>query len=496
SYLYFKHYEPQTRVPLINLLLTVPAILSAFLSLSSPAIYTAPKVFASYYASLLLFTGTYRLSPLHPLANYPGPTLARLSKWWSTHLMSTGHKHRYIQRLHERYGDIVRIGPNELSIRDASLINGVLGSGGLSKGPYWDNMTNPPHLLAQRDVPTHAQQRKPWDRAFSASALKDYESIIAKRSRHLVQRWQEIIRTESAAESVQKAVLDISEWMGFFSADFMGDMAFGGGFELMREGDTNGVWHLLDSGVQSGAITAQTSWCTPFIRMLQGKANQRQKLNEFARVNVENRMALGARRKDIFYHLSDEEGQMAARPTLGYLAANGVLAIVAGSDTTATALSVLLFYLLRHREAYKRLQDEVDAAFPNGEEPTNVSKLAQMDWLNGCLNEALRLQPPVPSGSQRRVDVGHGPKILGPYMLPEQTQVVLHTYSIHRDPRNFGNPDAFLPGRWLRTEKTNVDVHNVAAYIPFSHGPTQCAGKHLAIMEMRMVLSWLIQHFD
>ena len=84
-------------------------------------------------------------------------------------------------------------------------------------------------------------------------------------------------------------------------------------------------------------------------------------------------------------------------------------------------------------------------------------------------------------------------------IVPEQTQVTVHVWSIHRDPRNFSVPDAFLPERWLHnptTHNPNVKVHNAAALIPFSHGPMQCAGKQLAMMEMRMVLTWLIQNFE
>ena len=109
------------------------------------------------------------------------------------------------------------------------------------------------------------------------------------------------------------------------------------------------------------------------------------------------------------------------------------MAIVAGSDTTSSVLTAALYYLLHNPVVYERLQAEVDGAFLSGEEPLDVSKLNQMEWLNGCMwvggtlglnlaelisatansNEALRLQPPVPSGSQRTVGKGKGSKVLG-----------------------------------------------------------------------------------
>ena len=128
-------------------------------------------------------------------------------------------------------------------------------------------------------------------------------------------------------------------------------------------------------------------------------------------------------------------------------------------------------------------------------------------------NESLRLQPPVPGGSQRSVNKGAGRKVLGKWyadvsiwwflttvftffcrVIPEETQVTLHVYSIQRDPRNFHTPEAFLPQRWFSTGAPPGN-HNPAALFPFSYGPANCAGKNLALMEMRMVLCWALRRF-
>ena len=79
-------------------------------------------------------------------------------------------------------------------------------------------------------------------------------------------------------------------------------------------------------------------------------------------------------------------------------------------------------------------------------------------------------------------------------VIPEWTQIALHTYSIHRDARYFHTPDEFLPERWL-SKGAPAGEHNTAAFIPFSYGPTICAGKNMALMEMRMVLCWILRHF-
>ena len=100
-------------------------------------------------------------------------------------------------------------------------------------------------------------------------------------------------------------------------------------------------------------------------------------------------------------------------------------------------------------------------------------------------------------------------------VVPEETQLFVHTYSIHRDPRNFSNPEAFLPERWLEhgspdpsiivgehplnavpDKRSSFPQHNTSAFMPFSHGPRMCVGKNLALMEMRMLVTWILSRFD
>ncbi|KAI9445852.1 hypothetical protein BJY52DRAFT_395640 [Lactarius psammicola] len=136
AYQCFHHLEPRSKLPLIALLFVVPALLSVPISYHLPWPPAAVLLaFVAYGSAVISFTLMYRLSPFHPLAKYPGPAIAKTSKLWAAHLCAVGDMHRYFKSLHERYGDVVRVGPNELSIRDSSLIHQILGQGGLPKGP-------------------------------------------------------------------------------------------------------------------------------------------------------------------------------------------------------------------------------------------------------------------------------------------------------------------------------------------------------------------------
>lgn len=92
---------------------------------------------------------------------------------------------------------------------------------------------------------------------------------------------------------------------------------------------------------------------------------------------------------------------------------------------------------------------------------------------------------------------------LFPSFISESTAVNVTPYVLHRDPDYFyPSPDSFIPERWIRKSafySTNVREkvkHNPAAFIPFSAGHANCAGKNLALAEMRVVLAMLMQKFD
>ena len=112
SHLIFRHFEPRSKLPHVALLLVIPALLSQLFSYTGRSLYAAVSLaFTTYIGALILFTLAYRLSPFHPLAKYPGPVIAKTSKWWAAYMSATGDSHRYYKHLHDRYGDVVRIGP-------------------------------------------------------------------------------------------------------------------------------------------------------------------------------------------------------------------------------------------------------------------------------------------------------------------------------------------------------------------------------------------------
>ena len=107
----FRFFEPRSLLSRATLLFVIPALLSQPISTTGRSVYAAvPLAFTTYIGALIFFTLAYRLSPFHPLAKYPGPVIAKASKWWGVYYSARGGPHRQYKHLHDRYGDVVRIG--------------------------------------------------------------------------------------------------------------------------------------------------------------------------------------------------------------------------------------------------------------------------------------------------------------------------------------------------------------------------------------------------
>ena len=106
----FKKWEPLKARIVIPLIAFPPATLSFLFVPHFGAIAGVCLAFATYLATLLASIVVYRLSPWHPLAKYPGPVSVKISKIAYTWAIRGGKRHTYIKSLHDRYGDIVRIG--------------------------------------------------------------------------------------------------------------------------------------------------------------------------------------------------------------------------------------------------------------------------------------------------------------------------------------------------------------------------------------------------
>ncbi|KAJ7446658.1 high nitrogen upregulated cytochrome P450 monooxygenase 2 [Mycena galericulata] len=474
----FHQYEPRSANIPVVVLVVEPVALLLFLGGSlSPArlLWT----YAVFWISLSISIIVYRLSPFHPLAKFPGPTMGKITKLWGFWVALRGHQHRYHKKLHDIYGPYVRTGPNELSVIDAPAVNEILNFGGLPKGRFYEmgrHSSTPPTIVSLTGD-AHTTKRRVWNRALASSSLREYEPLIVKRTSQLVSR----------LEDQNGMNVDIVHWFDLLTLDLMGDLAFGGGFEGLREGeDVGSVGERIRGFMAASSLSAQIPWIISTLHLFPQVGRTIQDFNDFGQSLAIQRIQKGA---------ADEPGLEKEKPTLESSAADGIVAIVAASDTTAHTLSSLIWFLLSNPEYYQRVQLELDGVFVDGDDPLDVSKHQQLVLLSACINETLRLHPALPSIGTRHVYLssGVGRTIAGRF-IPEGTNIYTPPYSLHRNPDYFfPYPNQFVPDRWL--PGANFEKHETSAFIPFSSGPANCVGQKLAKRELLMVISLLLKSF-
>ncbi|EKM48781.1 uncharacterized protein PHACADRAFT_214663 [Phanerochaete carnosa HHB-10118-sp] len=487
----FNRREPADPRILFVLLLLVPAATSLLLFLHYGTILGTVLAFSIYHASLIFSVVLYRTSPFHPLARYPGPFLAKVTRLYWTRIALAGRQHIEIGRLFDKYGDAVRIGPNEVHFRDVSVMQAMLGSKGMPKGPMWEGRalkTPILPLVGLRDNTTHSRRRKPWNRAFSSAALKNYVPVMAKRGSQFV---------ELLAE---RREVDFVHCVHMFTFDFMADALFGGGSEVMKDDDKDGMARSVKTSFLDSQIYEHLPWLASLARHIPGVGEKIKRFRAMCTQRGISRLEKGSSTKDLFYWLSNEDGSEKENPSRSLILSDSALAIIAGSDTTATVLSILVYCLLAHPETYERLQAEVDKFYPSEEDSLDPKHFSKMPYLEAVINETMRLYPVLPSGSQRSPERGSGGFFASQHFIPEWTSVRIPIWCLHRDPRNFTRPDEFWPERWLIMDglepHSEVLTHDMNAFVPFSFGPRNCVGKNLAMLEMKVVAVHMLQRLQ
>lgn len=179
--------------------------------------------------------------------------------------------------------------------------------------------------------------------------------------------------------------------------------------------------------------------------------------------------------------------------------------IIAGSDTTSTAMAATLFYLVRNPRALEKASSEVRAKFSTVEDVVQGAPLNSCTYLRACIDEAMRMSPSVGGIAPREVLPG-GITIDGEF-VPEGVVVGTPHYTIHHNSSYYPQPFTYAPERWITgaeaTSKmsggpiTDRDVALAqSAFCPFSIGPRGCIGKGLAYIELMTTLARVLFLYD
>jgi cytochrome P450/NADPH-cytochrome P450 reductase len=162
--------------------------------------------------------------------------------------------------------------------------------------------------------------------------------------------------------------------------------------------------------------------------------------------------------------------------------------LVAGHDSTSTAITMLLFHLAQNPEVEEKVYQEVMSVVGHG--PITWDALGKMSYCTQVVKENLRMYSPAfqfQKNSRTDRDTN-----LGPYAIPAGTSFIISTWGLHHNPKVYPNPSKFDPDRW---SPENAAKRSPYAWLPFSYGKRGCIGQQLSLIEQRVVLAEVVRRF-
>ena len=440
----------------------------------------------------------------HPLSKYPGTKLRAVSRLPYIIGIFSGRFVKGITELHSKYGPIVRIAPDELSFATPGAVHDIYGHRAgrpnFPKKPLLlaDQPNGHPSILNANDA-DHSRIRRLLSHAFSESALRQQEPLLQSYIDLLIDRLHERVNTSSS----KTAKINLVDWVNFVTFDISGDLSFGESFRSLEESRYHPWVSILLSLFKAAFLITATRYY-PVIKSLMTvlipKRVKQERINhfEFTKAKVHQRLAQGEAgqgKGDFMTYVlrhNDEKGM-----SVPEIEATFSILVAAGSETTATALSGMMNFLLKDAKCMNTLVTEIRSSFA---QPTaiTIESVSKLTYLDAVIEEGLRLCQPVPLGIPRAVPKG-GAYVDG-HWLPEGITVSVPRYAASRLPFILPDqPGIFDPSRWIPgndTVKNQKQKDTLAAFAPFSHGPRNCIGRNLAYLEMRLIMAKLLWNFD
>ncbi|EMC96471.1 hypothetical protein BAUCODRAFT_33830 [Baudoinia panamericana UAMH 10762] len=452
---------------------------------------------------------------LHPLAKYPGPLLGRLTQAYDVYHAYKGDKHVLLHRLHQKYGPLVRLSPNTLSINDPAALKAIYAHGAnVRKSTFYKCFRSAPgaiSTLLATEKAHHARKRRVMGQAFSETAMRGLEQYVQGHVQDLIERLKSVAEPSEQKGGCSVEV-DMASWLNWLVFDIMGDLVFGKSFGTLGDKPENreGIRLLGQAAKRNYVVAAMPvlaqrgleKWL-PFLRSLY---LDRQKYLAFGKAQVmartkENGFGESGRRDIFSYLLHAKDPETGQGFPLPELFMEGNTLIVAGSDTSSTTMSAVLYYLLHNCNALSRLEDEVRTTFASAEDIHMGPQMQSCCWLRACIDEAMRMSPAVAGLLPREVlEGGFSIPAMGLH-FPAGVEIGVSAYAIQHHPDYVDEPFTYAPDRWLhQDEKLPEDRQNKEAlhsvFCPFSLGPRSCLGKPLVYMEISIAIARLVWEFN
>ncbi|KAI8944281.1 putative benzoate 4-monooxygenase cytochrome P450 [Xylaria longipes] len=449
------------------------------------------------------------------LRHIPGPLLPSLTNLPRVFWVKTGQSQEYYRQLHEKYGEVVRLGPNMVSISNPEAIPILYPTRpGFPKSdlyatlrPYSRDNNGLKVVFNTQDETLHKQIKSPIAPLYSLTNTVTFEPLVDEV---LVCLEEQLNKKFSGTD----ATFNFGDYLQFFAFDVMGTLTFSKRYGFLETGkDVQGILAAIWSHWKGSAAVTQITWADPivsrnrFVRAFRKTGGMaiigyidsvlKERLRERSNATstkgkISSSTAISKTRHvdflDHFLTAKEDNPDLPPWAPTAWMFSN----VLAGSDSTATVIRTVMYNLLCNPDTLEKLYEELSGAGASMPYP-RWAEVCNLPYLDACVQEGIRLHPPFSFHFERVVPRG-GIEVLGKF-LPEGTVVGGNPWVTNRHEGTFGrNPDAWDPERWL----TGGDVHRrelEKMLLTFGAGRRVCLGKHIGILELKKVVPFLVLNY-
>ncbi|KAF9875010.1 trichodiene oxygenase [Colletotrichum karsti] len=491
---------------------TLEEVIVPFAILSWRTVGTIILIWPVYYVLYLI----YNVSPFHPLSKFPGPKIAAASylyEFWFD-MIKGGRYTMKIKEMHEIYGPIVRISPDELHCADPNFIDEIYATGKRKRDRSVHAMRNVPSAQAVSHFGTidhdlHRKRRGAMSKFFSRSQILRLEPKIHSLAHKLC---------DKLLEEASSQPIVIADPYSCFATDLAAEYGFGTTFGLMDQGS----WRPnFRRAVYSALNMTYIFKFFPFLKITLYAGPWLSKflpedmaylmdifhitvpgLVEKAKQTKQSGVPDKDSRPNVFAELYNSDLPSEEKSTYR-LVGEGTNLLYAGTETASNSLSILTYYILSTPGVLENLTQELRTVTDDPRNLPTWPKLENLPYFSSTIMEGMRLfygmsvrAPRVateedlfycgkwtPKDGIEEVDVS--------YVVPRGYPIGMSSAIMHHDENVFPDSHQFKPERWIdENGQRRKDLEK--CLLTFSKGSRQCVGINLAYCEVYVCIAAMV----
>ncbi|OHF00181.1 cytochrome P450 86A1 [Colletotrichum orchidophilum] len=389
-------------------------------------------------------------------------------------------------------GSVVRIAPNWVVCGDGTELRRIWAVRspwkrgrwyrGLRIDPYRDS------TISTLDDKIHEALRSKLAIGYSGKDVNGVHELINEQVAALVN----LLETRYLSTDTTFKTVDLARKVQFFTLDVISSLAFGGKFGYIEADDDK--FRYIETTEKTVPILLATALMPSLLEFVQSPRLK------WLMPDARNMIGIGTVMKMAHEAVQERYGEepVVKRDMLGSFVAHGLkqedaegealVQIIAGSDTSATAIRSTMLFLITNPHVYARLQAEIDTSIREGRisSPITNEEAKKFNYLQAVIREGLRLWPPATGLLPK---VSDQDEVVCGVHIPAGTNVAWAPWTVMRSKEVFGqDADLFRPERWLNISAERWRAMDQQVMMDFAAGSRwECLGKNIAMIELNKV---------